>query len=272
MDPPPGDVNADRAPAAGTAHPRAGAGTGPAAQWQPGLPSVREHLPSLLWGAGLPICVYFLVRRHVRTDADALIIAGAFSVAWIFVQFVRQRRVDIIGALVLLGFAVGIVGSTLLGGNAYLLKVRDSFLTGAFGVACVVTVFTHERPAFFYLSRYFSAGTDKDKVSAYNRLYEFSTGRHAFRVLSVVWGIGLFVEAGCRLTLAALLPTGTFLAVSPFLTASIIGSLFAFTVVFTKRTRLMGAGAFPTRPEPDGHATEPVTADVADASPRIPLR
>ena len=267
MDPPPGDSEAGRSPAAGTAPARAGAGTGPAGQWQPGLPSIREHLPSLIWGAGLPICVYFLVRRHVRTDADALIIAGGFSVAWIFVQFVRQRRVDIIGALVLLGFAVGIVGSTLLGGNAYLLKVRDSFLTGAFGVACVVTVFTHERPAFFYLTRYFSAGTDKTKVSAYNRLHEFPTGRHVFRVLSVVWGIGLFVEAGFRLTLAGLLPTGTFLAVSPFITASILGSLFAFTVVFTKRTQLMGAGALPTLPEP--HATEP---DAADAGPPVPLR
>ena len=263
MDPSPGDPEAGRAPAAGTAQVRAGAGTGPAGQWQPGLPSVREHLPSLIWGAGLPICVYFLVRRHVRTDADALIVAGCFSAAWVFVQFVRQRRVDIIGALVLLGFAVGIVGSTLLGGNAYLLKVRDSFLTGAFGIACIVTVFTHERPAFFYLSRYFSAGTDKEKVSAYNRLHEFPAGRHAFRVLSVVWGIGLFVEAGFRLTLAGLLPTGTFLAVSPFLTASIIGSLFAFTVVFTKRAQLMGAGTLPTLPERD--ATQP------DASPPIPL-
>lgn len=265
MEPLAGESEADRASAAGAARSRADVGTGAAGQWQPGLPSVREHLPSLIWGAGLPICVYFLVRRHVRTDADALIIAGCFSAAWIFVQFVRQRRVDIIGALVLLGFAVGIVGSTLLGGNAYLLKVRDSFLTGAFGIACVVTVFTHERPAFFYLSRYFSAGTDKEKVLAYNRLHELPTGRHAFRVLSVVWGIGLFVEAGFRLTLAGLLPTGTFLAVSPFVTASIIGSLFAFTVVFTKRAQLLGARALPAFPEPD--AVEP---DASEARRPIP--
>ena len=269
MDPPPGDSEVGRGHAAGTAGSRAGTGTGPADQWQPGLPSIREHLPSLIWGAGLPICVYFLVRRHVHTDADALIIAGCFSAAWIFVQFVRQRRVDIIGALVLLGFAVGVVGSTLLGGNTYVLKVRDSFLTGAFGLACIVTVFTHERPAFFYLSRYFSAGTDKEKMLAYNRLHEFPVGRHAFRVLSVVWGVGLFVEAGFRLTLAGLLPTATFLAVSPFVTASIIGSLFAFTVVFTRRTRVMGAGALPTLRGPD--AAEPDAADPADASPPIPL-
>ena len=66
-------------------------------------------------------------------------------------------------------------------------------------------------------------------------------GRHTFRVLSVVWGIGLVVEASARLTLADMLPTGTFLAVSPFITATVIGGLFAFTVVYTKRTQLESA-------------------------------
>jgi hypothetical protein len=216
----------------------------PGAQWQPGLPSVREHLPSLVWGAALPIGVYFLVRHQVRTDTQALIIAGGCSAAWVLFQFARQRRIDIIGVVVLFGFTVGVVGSTLLGGNAYVLKVRDAFLTAAFGIVCVITVFTQDRPAFFYLSRYFSAGTDKEKVSAFNRLHEVPAGRHAFRVLSVVWGIGLVVEAASRLTLADLLPTGTFLAVSPFITASVIGALFAFTVVFTKRAQLL-AGATP---------------------------
>ena len=31
-----------------------------------------------------------------------------------------------------------------------------------------------------------------------------------------------------------MLPTGTFLAVSPFITASVIGSLFAFTALYTQ--------------------------------------
>jgi hypothetical protein len=36
---------------------------------------------------------------------------------------------------------------------------------------------------------------------------------------------------------ADLLPTGTFMAVSPFITGSVLGSLFAFTAVSTKRTQ-----------------------------------
>ena len=74
-----------------------------AAAWLPGIPSVREHLPSLIFGAALPIGVYFLVRSHVHTDAQALIVAGCFSVGWIILQFVRQRTVDVVGAAVLVG-------------------------------------------------------------------------------------------------------------------------------------------------------------------------
>ena len=127
-------------------------------EWQPGIPSIREHLPSLVWGAALPIGVYFLVRAHVRTDTPALIVAGCFSAGWILLQFVRQRKVDVVGAIVLFGFAVGVVSSTLLGGNAYVLKVRDAAFTALFGVVCIVTLFTHDRPALFYVGRYFSAG------------------------------------------------------------------------------------------------------------------
>jgi len=223
--------------------------------WQPGIPSLREHLPSLLFGAVLPIGAYFVVRGHVGSDAQALIVAGSFSVVWILLQFVRQHRIDIVGAAVLLGFAAGVVTSTLLGGNAYVLKVRDGFLTALFGVACIVTLYTHDRPALFYVGRYLSAGKDPAKLSAFDRLHDEPIGRRTFRVLSVVWGIGLVVEASTRLTLADVLPTSTFIAVSPFITATVIGSLFAFTALYVKRAQMEAAtflghrvGEQPTRP------------------------
>jgi hypothetical protein len=244
--------------------------------WKPGIPSVREHLPSLVFGAALPIGVYFGVRSHVDTDAQALIAAGSVSVAWILVQFVRQRRVDFVGAIVLFGFAVGVVSSTLLGGNSYVLKVRDAFFTAIFGIACIVTVYTHDRPAFFYVSRYLSAGNDPAKVAAYNQLHDLETGRHTFRVLSVAWGIGLVVEGTLRMMLADAVPTGTFLAMSPFITATIIGSLFAFTAVYAKRVQLEETALIAEAAATDDGATAPAevvagTPESTEGLPPIPL-
>ncbi|HEY5384725.1 MAG TPA: VC0807 family protein [Acidimicrobiales bacterium] len=239
------------------------AGPGPVSgpePWRPGIPSIREFLPSLLFGAALPIGVYFIVRRHVTSDTQALIVAGCFSVAYILIAFIRQRTVDVVGLAVLVGFAAGVITSTLLGGNDYVLKVRDGFFTLLFGVACIVTLYTHDRPAFFYVNRYLSAGTDPAKVSAFDELHDLPLGRHIFRTLSLVWGIGLVVEASARLTLADLLPTGTFIAVSPFITGSVIGSLFAFTVVYTKRTQIWSLSSGPDpghRSGGEGGATPP---------------
>jgi len=199
---------------------------------------MREHLPSAVFGAAVPLAVYFLVRGHVHGDAQALIIAGAFSVAWVLFQAVRQRRVDLVGTIVLFGFAVGVLSSTLLGGNAYVLKIRDAAFTAAFGAFCIVTLFTQGRPALFYVGRYLSAGRDPVKSAAYDSLHDLPAGRHTFRVLSVVWGIGLIVEATGRMVIADILPTGTFLAVSPFITAGVLGSLFAFTVVYARRAQM----------------------------------
>ncbi len=232
------------------------------------VPSVREHLPSLVFGAALPIGVYFVARSHVHTDAQALIVAGCFSVGWILLQAARQRRVDFVGAIVLFGFAVGVVTSTLLGGNAYVLKVRDAFFTLIFGVVLIVTLFTHDRPALFYVSRYLSAGSDPARVSAFDRLHEVPVGRRTFRVLSVVWGIGLVVEASLRMLLADVLPTGTFLAVSPALTASVIGSLFAFTALYSRRVQ---EAARATVPVPANGVTLADPATGSASYPQIPL-
>jgi hypothetical protein len=229
--------------------------------WRPGIPSIREFLPGLLLGAALPIGVYFIVRHHVSSDTQALIVAGCFSVAYILIQFVRQHTVDVVGLAVLVGFAVGVITSTLLGGNDYVLKVRDGFFTLLFGLACIVTLYTHDRPAFFYVNRYLSAGTDPAKVSAFDELHEVPLARHTFRTLSVVWGIGLVVEATTRLTLADLLPTGTFIAVSPFITGTVIGGLFAFTVVYTKRTQIWSLSSGPDPGQgsgEEGGATPPL--------------
>jgi hypothetical protein len=241
-----------------TASPQAEARAQPSPDpWRPGIPSIREFLPSLLFGGALPIGVYFIVRHHVSSDTKALIIAGCFSAAWILIEFIRQRTVDVVGVAVLIGFAAGIITSTVFGGNDYMLKVRDGFFTLLFGIACIVTLYTHDRPAFFYVNRYLSAGKDPAKVSAFDELHDLPLGRHTFRTLSVVWGIGLVVEASTRLTLAEMLPTGTFIAVSPFITGSVLGSLFVFTVVYTKRTQIWTMSPGP-RPGGEGGATPPL--------------
>ncbi len=211
----------------------------PASVWEPGPPSLRAIAPSVVGGAVVPLTVYYAVRHHVSSDQRALLIAGLFPAVWIAVQWIRTRRLDPIGAIVLFGFVVGVAASELLGGSAFVLKIRDSAFTVAFGIASLLSLLA-PRPLMFHIGKAMSAGDDPRRRAAYDDLYEIGDARRVFAVITVVWGMGLIAEASARIMLATVLPTGPFLAVSPALAFVSFGALGAFTGIYSARARRRG--------------------------------
>jgi hypothetical protein len=205
--------------------------------WEPGVPPIRSILPSAIGGAVVPLIVYYLVRSHVGDDADALAIAGIPAAAWVGSQFVWKRRIDPIGAIVLSGFVLGLIVSFALGGNAFVLKVRDSAFTSTFGVAAVVSGFSGRRPLTYFVGRALSAGSDPQRVALYDQLWESPAARATFRAVNFIWGVGLVLDAGTRVVLAADLSTKTFLAVSPVLSFVFVGGMGALTILLGSRSR-----------------------------------
>lgn len=211
----------------------------PGAVWEPGPPSPRAFAPSVIGGAIVPLTVYYVVRHHVSSDQRALIIAGFFPAAWIAVQWVRTRRLDPIGAIVLFGFVIGVAVSELMDGNAFVLKARDSAFTVTFGVACLLSLFA-KRPMMFHIGKAMSAGDDPRRQAAYDELWEIGEAQRVFRIITVVWALGLILEASVRILLAAVLSTGVFLAVSPVIAFVSFGGLGIFTGVYSARSRERG--------------------------------
>ncbi|HVS68803.1 MAG TPA: VC0807 family protein [Mycobacteriales bacterium] len=212
---------------------------GPEPVWEPGPPSPRAFAPSVIGGAIVPLTVYYVVRHHVSSDQRALVIAGFFPAAWIVLQWIRTRRLDPIGAIVLFGFIVGVTVSELVGGSAFVLKVRDSAFTLAFGVACLLSLLAR-RPMMFYIGKAMSAGDDPRRQAAYDELWDIGDARKVFRIITAVWAIGLMLEASVRILLAAVLSTGVFLAVSPTLAFLSFGGLGVFTGVYSAHARRRG--------------------------------
>jgi hypothetical protein len=211
--------------------------------WEPGAPSLRAMAPGAIGGAVVPLAVYYAVRSHVSGDAPALMIAGVPAAAWVAVEWLRRKRIDPIGCIVLFGFVAGLLASVALGGSAFVLKVRDSAFTALFGLVCLGSL-GFERPMMFFVGRALSAGDDRAKLAAYEELWAMPTAPRTFRQITTAWGAGLIIEAALRVVLALVLPTGPFLAVSPVLAAVAIGGLFAFTVWWSKRARRIGETAF----------------------------
>ena len=219
------------------------------------MPSMREIGHSSLGGAALPIATYFAVRGHVST-ASALIIAGIPAAAYVLIQLARTRVIEPIGAITLYGFTVGAIASAALGGNAYVLKVREVAFEVPFAIACLLSVALARRPVMFFLAKAVSAGADKRRQAAYDELYELPMAARTFGVITLVWGIAMFGHSLVLILLALALPTGAFLLVAALIAMAFFGGLLTFTFRYSARAR---------------EATAALLAELGLEYPSVPL-
>lgn len=197
------------------------------------VPSVRALAPQLLIAGVLPVVAYALLRPHVSSDTVALATVMVFPLGEIGFERLRHGRLEPIGMIALIGIGLGLIGAVALHGSALLLKVRDSMVTGVFGLVCLLSL-AARRPVMFFLGRSFAAGTDAAKMAEFDELWTLPTVPRRFRFATTVWGIALVSEAVVRTVLALSVPTQDFLVVSQIVNWSVLGGLLWFTVRFIR--------------------------------------
>ena len=94
---------------------------------------MRAAIGEMVASAALPYITYLVLKGQGVSEVDALATGAVFPVAFIVVNFVRKRRLDGFGLLILATIAVG-VALALSSGDARFALVKESFLTGAFGL------------------------------------------------------------------------------------------------------------------------------------------
>ncbi|HTD15758.1 MAG TPA: VC0807 family protein, partial [Chthoniobacterales bacterium] len=99
---------------------------------------------------GGPFLVYQLVAGHMSETA-ALMLSSAPPILWSIGQLIWSRKVDALSLLVIAGIALSLV-ATLLGGSPRLLLVRESFITGIFGLVFLGSLL-FPKPLVFYLAK-----------------------------------------------------------------------------------------------------------------------
>jgi hypothetical protein len=197
------------------------------------VPSLRLLAPNLIVAGVFPVVGYALLRPHVSSDAVALAMVLVFPVAEITVERARRGRFEPIGVIALVGITLGLIGALAFNGDATLLKVRESIITGVFGVICLVSLLA-SRPAMFYMGRAFATGGDPQRVAEFNEVWELPTVPRRFRMVTAVWGVGLVAEAVFRLVLALSISTQSFLVISQIVNWTVLGGLLWFSVASTR--------------------------------------
>ncbi len=209
------------------------------AVWEPGPPSLRAMGPGAVVAGLLPFGVYQLVRPVLGAEVPALLVAACVPALWVAGLWVARRRVDPIGLIVFAGLAFGLLFAAI-GGGAMAVKARDGAFAATAGIACLVSL-AGRRPLMFYVGRALSAGNDPDRVAAFDALWTIPTGPRTFGVITVLWGVGLLVDAAAQGAMAATLPTRVFLVVGPAVGGILMATLFGATVAYSRRSRRLGA-------------------------------
>ncbi|MET9021145.1 VC0807 family protein [Actinopolymorpha sp. NPDC004070] len=245
---------------ASTARPDSTAGTsdaGALAAQAGGRAQFREILLGMVWDVVPSIAAYYACRALGASPYVSLL-AGTL-VAGVRVAYVaiRARTFDAFAAFMVAIFGFGLVMS-LVTGDARFLLVKESFGTGAAGLAFLGSCFVG-RPLIFYAARRFSARTVAARAG-WEEMWHSSPGfRRTFFVLSAGWGAGLLVEAAVRVVLVYLLPVDVMAGLSSVLGIAGFVVLLTWNMWYIRRVRARRAAGLGAQPRPS-------TADTHDGS------
>ena len=120
--------------------------------------------------------------------------------------WIRAGRLEPLGIIVVTFLALGAAAS-LISGSVFFALVKESILTGAFGLICLSSLLAR-RPLLFYIIRQFAAGDDPARIEWWNGLWQYPRFRFRMRVVTAAWGLVYLVEACLRVVFALTLTPG----------------------------------------------------------------
>ena len=194
---------------------------------------LANWLPTILFNIVLPIITYAVLTGYGMADAPALAASGLWPLLELGISFARTRHADEFSIMVLVFLVVGVAAS-LAFNDARLLLVKDSAVTGLFGIVLLGSLFA-PRPLMFYFGRKFATGGDPARVDWWNGLWQYPGFRRSQRILTIVWGGAFLGEAILRIILSYTLSISTMVVISNVLPYVVLGLLVFGTMTYGRR-------------------------------------
>jgi intracellular septation protein A len=201
------------------------------------LPWVQTVLLSVV----APIVIYSMLTDRGVSEVWALIISGVGPVVDLVITMAVSRRIDEF-SLIVLGFLVLSVLTSLLFDNPRLLLLKESALTGLFGVVLLGSLLA-PKPLMFYFGRRFAAQGQPEKIAWWNGLWQYAGFRRTQTVITLVWGVAWLGEAVIRGILAFVVPVGVSVVINSVAPPVVTVLLIVFTITYARRSQARAAAA-----------------------------
>ncbi|MEF2070439.1 VC0807 family protein [Consotaella aegiceratis] len=204
-------------------------------------------LKDIIVSAVLPYATYLVLTGYGVGTVHALIAGAIFPVVSVLWAFLRERRIQALGLIVLAATVASALGALAVD-SPTLALAKGSMITASVGLIFGASLFAR-RPLVFHLA----AGSDaQSRAETEQRWGTSPRYRATLRTITIAWTIGLFIEAALRLALIPLLPIAIFLPTSE--TMWIV--FFALMTAWSWRYGRMRMGRDPTAGPPTDRAAE----------------
>ncbi|MFE7777943.1 VC0807 family protein [Streptomyces sp. NPDC057445] len=186
-----------------------------------------------------PIITYNSLTGHGWSEFSALLVSGVWPVVDTAIHVAWRRKLDEFAVVTLVFMVLTAVVSLVGAHSARALLVKDSAVTGLFGLLCLATL-PARRPLMFYFGRKFATDGTAESTAWWNGMWQYEGFRKTLRTMTVVWGAAYLTEALVRIVLAYELDTGVMATLSPVMIYTVLGGLVLWTMLYGKRSQRRG--------------------------------
>jgi hypothetical protein len=175
--------------------------------------SLRRQLALLVLDIGAPIGLYYGLRAAGLSNLVALGAGAIVPAVGVILQLITRRRLDGVGGVVVVS-VLATIGLSLITDSPRFLLARDGFITALWGLWFLTTLRARwgplpRRPAAFALARPLMEGRRAFGPASWDQLWaDEPKFRRIWRVSTIVWGVGMLIDAVLRVLMSYTLPVG----------------------------------------------------------------
>ncbi|KAI8894748.1 hypothetical protein BC833DRAFT_568068 [Globomyces pollinis-pini] len=158
----------------------------------------------------LPLTIFSVLQNKIPI-IYALLLSGLPPVLEVFINIAATGILDFTSIVSLMSIGLSIL-LLYISADPRALLVKDSFVTGLFGLGFLGSLFLKENLTMRYMR--LMAGSDYFKQRDYDLKFLEASYIHHTKVISIVWGVGLTFESILRIVLIFFIPLTTMFFVS----------------------------------------------------------
>ncbi len=174
------------------------------------VPSDRTGRPGwalarLAFDIGAPIALYYALRACGVSYVPALVVGAAPPALGVLWTLRRDRRADAVAVLMIATLSCAVVMSLIAHSPRFLLA-KEGLMTGLWGAWFVASA-SGQRPAALSFARPLMEGVRLLGDRSWDVLWVTEPRfRRIWRIATVMWGVGLLVDAVIRMVISYTLP------------------------------------------------------------------